>query len=112
MNVNTPIITRGLIRLHKIPKDMLRYRIRKSLSTRFSMRKRRSPRHGCMMAAASVYDGGCPRPHGFTGHRRGAFGITGSHPLLSYNLTRRIVSKEDSIEVTGTVVEKFPSGLF
>jgi translation initiation factor IF-1 len=27
-------------------------------------------------------------------------------------LTRRKMSKEDSIEVTGTVVEKFPSGLF
>ena len=26
--------------------------------------------------------------------------------------TRRKMSKEDSIEVTGTVVEKFPSGLF
>src|SRR5262245_14948037 len=27
-------------------------------------------------------------------------------------LTRRTMSKEDSIEVTGTVVEKFPSGKF
>src|ERR1019366_4821140 len=29
-----------------------------------------------------------------------------------YNLLGRTMSKEDSIEVTGTVVEKFPSGLF
>src|SRR5579871_5522978 len=29
-----------------------------------------------------------------------------------YNSFGRTMSKEDSIEVTGTVVEKFPSGLF
>jgi len=29
-----------------------------------------------------------------------------------YNHVWRIMSKEDCIEVTGTVVEKFPSGLF
>jgi translation initiation factor IF-1 len=29
-----------------------------------------------------------------------------------YNHIWRLMSKEDSIEVTGTVVEKFPSGLF
>ncbi len=29
-----------------------------------------------------------------------------------YNHNWRLMSKEDSIEVTGTVVEKFPSGLF
>src|SRR5256885_15341047 len=29
-----------------------------------------------------------------------------------YNRIGRKMSKEDSIEVTGTVVEKFPSGLF
>jgi translation initiation factor IF-1 len=28
------------------------------------------------------------------------------------NYDKRLMSKEDSIEVTGTVVEKFPSGLF
>src|SRR5579863_4667120 len=33
-------------------------------------------------------------------------------PLGRYNFTGRTMSKEDSIEVTGTVVEKFPSGLF
>jgi translation initiation factor IF-1 len=31
-----------------------------------------------------------------------------AHKLISW----RLMSKEDSIEVTGTVVEKFPSGLF
>jgi len=30
-------------------------------------------------------------------------------PLIRF---RRFMSKEDSIEVTGTVLEKFPSGLF
>src|SRR5579859_1065831 len=33
-------------------------------------------------------------------------------PPGRYNLSGRTMSKEDSIEVTGTVVEKFPSGLF
>src|SRR5258708_15842328 len=33
-------------------------------------------------------------------------------PPGRYNLCGRTMSKEDSIEVTGTVVEKFPSGLF
>src|ERR1700684_2098359 len=33
-------------------------------------------------------------------------------PPGRYNLHWRTMSKEDSIEVTGTVVEKFPSGLF
>jgi translation initiation factor IF-1 len=32
--------------------------------------------------------------------------------LSRYNHYWRLMSKEDSIEVTGTVVEKFPSGLF
>jgi translation initiation factor IF-1 len=31
--------------------------------------------------------------------------------LVAYS-ARRLMSKEDCIEVTGTVVEKFPSGLF
>src|SRR5258708_35387739 len=33
----------------------------------------------------------------------------GSRPALP---SRRFMSKEDAIEVTGTVLEKFPSGLF
>jgi translation initiation factor IF-1 len=32
--------------------------------------------------------------------------------VAGYNHIWRLMSKEDSIEVTGTVVEKFPSGLF
>src|SRR3954447_11331595 len=44
-NVRTPIITMGFSTDHKTPKDMFRYRIRKSLRTRFSNRKIESPRH-------------------------------------------------------------------
>jgi translation initiation factor IF-1 len=45
-----------------------------------------------------------------------AYDILSTATSLAYwagpRLLRRIMSKEDSIEVTGTVVEKFPSGLF
>lgn len=39
-------------------------------------------------------------------------GLAGNVDLRPHTYTKRRMSKEDSIEVTGTVVEKFPSGLF
>jgi translation initiation factor IF-1 len=40
-------------------------------------------------------------------------GVAGQRFILRLHIyTKRRMSKEDSIEVTGTVVEKFPSGLF
>ena len=38
-------MTSGFSTDHRTPKDMFRYRIRKSLRTRFSRRKTESPRH-------------------------------------------------------------------
>lgn len=38
--------------------------------------------------------------------------LSGGGSVAGYNHIWRLMSKEDSIEVTGTVVEKFPSGLF
>src|SRR5881394_488863 len=40
------------------------------------------------------------------------FASLSQREALGYNSHGRKMSKEDSIEVTGTVVEKFPSGLF
>src|SRR5579862_7574853 len=45
INVSVVIITSGFNRDHRTPNDMLRYRMRKSLKTRLSRRKKVSPRH-------------------------------------------------------------------
>jgi translation initiation factor IF-1 len=43
---------------------------------------------------------------------RGPAGIRSGRSAIRNPKTWRFMSKEDSIEVTGTVLEKFPSGLF
>ena len=53
-----------------------------------------------------------PKEHAQNGVRRGLFLVSIGGARRTLCAPERNMSKEDSIEVTGTIVEKFPSGLF